>query len=705
MDRLNLDYETRSEVNLTTQGLDRYVNDKSTKVLMAAWRLNGGEIKQWDISQSERPPRELLEALRSPDVIKDAFHAQFERLITNQVLGIRAPHESWRCTMVLAYMMGFVGTLDMIGKAMNLPSDVQKMKEGKRLIKLFSCPQRITRNQPLYWRDHNTDPDDWDLYLLYNRQDVAAESNILRRLNRPDKYPVPDREWRLYGIDQRINDRGVRIDLRLAQGAIELADQRKPEIMRDMRKLTGLSNPGSPAQLQPWLADMGYPFADLKKDSVSKAIREADDKCYPKLMIDVLKMRQASSKTSIAKYKTMLSHYGKGDRYRYYLQMVGAQRTGRWAGRKLQPHNMPRTPKALERLNWLMLANKAIRERDMDTLKLLNGEPMDTIVGCLRSAFIPAEGKKFVVCDLSSIESVVIGWLTNAKWFLDTLAAGHDLYRAFAAEWLQIPYDETKPHRSKAKPATLGAGFRLGGGEEMSDGKKTGLWGYGENMGVFLTREQAHSSVQTFRDLCPEIVQSWYALERAAIRCVQTRQDQKVTWEIRNDAGDVVRSFTLPIVFEFRKPFLAIKLPSGRRLYYFDPKIVESQATSRAGKKYTKRQLTYMGKPQNRPGWERLETHGGKLIENIVQAIARDILAIGMMRVNINGPHPEKTGLGYPIYTVLHVHDELVNEIDERADDQEALAWVHKCMTDPISWAPRIPLGAAGFVGTCYRKD
>lgn len=696
-DFINLDYESRSEIDLKDSGLDLYSAHHSTEIMLAAWSINDGPEQLWDFNDRARPPAELIDALTDPHVEKWAFNAQFERVMTLRRLGIETPYESWRCTMVLAYMMGFVGDLAQVGRSMGIPDDKLKMADGKRLIQLFCKPQRTTRNQRHRWRDALTDPDDWGLFRQYNIGDVRAERAIKARLLRPDKYPIPALEWAHYATDQRINDRGVAINRRFANQAIALAEQRKPQIIEQMARTTGLANPGSPTQLLPWLKDRGYPFDDLRADTVKKVIREASDTGITDEAVDVLKMRQNSSKSSIAKYSTMLKAMGEDDRFRYSLQFHGAQRTARWAGRRLQTQNLPRTPKAYEDLINLVQANKMILRGDLEGLDLLNGEPMDSLVGCIRSAFVPGPGKKFVVCDLSSIESVVIGWLTNCAWFLNTLHAGRDLYRAFAAEWLHIHYDETKPHRGKAKPATLGAGYRLGGGDLLPDGKKTGLWAYGENMGVFMSKDEAHSSVAAFRDLCPEIVHTWYALEKAVMKCLSTKADQEVRWEL--DDG---RAFTLPLTIEHRKPFFAIKLPSGRRLYYYDPKIVSREMEGRDGK-YTKRQISYMGKPQNKKGWVRLYTHGGKLIENIVQAIARDILAIGMRRVEKHGHDPKHTL--WPVETVMHIHDELVNETDIEADDEVVLGFVMKCMTSPISWAPGLPLGAAGFVGDFYRKD
>lgn len=671
-DYMTLDYETRSEADLKKVGLDRYINHPSTEVLMAAWSINGNKVTQWDAMDTPRINRELREALLSPEVDKWAFNAQFERLVTNRVLKLDVPYEHWRCTMCLSYMMGFFGTLAQVGAAMGLPDHLLKQPDGQRLIRMFSMPQRVTKNQPHRWRDCITDPDDYGRFLAYNRQDEEAELAVLTRLR---KYPVPDREWRMYWLDQKINDYGIRINLTHAEQALALAEQRKKQIIVDMKGITGLSNPGSPVQLTPWLKERGYPFDDIQKDTVSKVIREAEEHGITDDALSVLEMRQDASKNSIAKYKTMMVKCGYDGIFRYSLQFHGASRTGRWAGRNLQTQNLPRTPKMLEDVMWMETANQMVCEGDMDGLKLLVGEPMTALVGSIRSALIAREGKELRVADLSSIESVVIGWLTDCRWFLDTLAAGRDLYRSFAAHWLKLHYDDTKPHRSKAKPATLGAGYRLGGGQ-LLNGKKTGLWGYAENMGVFLTQEESQASVDAFRALCPEIVQAWKDLENAAKKCVTTGESVKVGY----------------VTFEMRKPFMCIVLPSGRRLYYYQPQI-KTETVKRVDGDYKRRGLTYMGKQQNGNKWIRIQTHGGKLIENIVQAVARDILIWGLLRA-------DKDGFVIP----MHVHDEIVTEADPD-DNEHTVDRLIEHMTAPISWAKGLPLGAAGWQGTFYRKD
>lgn len=684
-DIIRLDYESRSRTNLKTAGLARYVRDPSTMVLMAAWEENNsGNIDFWDYSMSKRPPKHFIDGLRDPKVLKWAFNAQFERQMTEHVLGIKVPPSSWRCTMVLAYMMGFTGDLAMVGRLVGL--DPEKLKDpiGDKLIGMFSKPKAITKKEPYEWRDFVTHPDEFGQFGGYNRQDVRAESAIGRRLDKPDKYPILDSEWELYGIDQYINDTGLTIDVDFARNALALAEMRKPRIIEEMRDITHLDNPNSTTQLMPWLMDRGYVFGDLRSDTVKKALREADERGLDQEAVEVLKLRLNSSKTSIGKYTTMLDGVVDDNIFPFTLQMHGASRTGRWAGRRLQTHNFPRTPKILEAEVDQEIVKEMIMRRDMEALELYVGEPMDALVGMIRAAIVPKDGYRFVVSDLSSIESVVIGWLTDCEWFLSTLAAGRDLYRAFAAEWLQIPYDETKPHRSKAKPATLGAGYGLGGGKlDPKTHMKSGLWAYGESMGVFMSQKEAQDSVDAFRRLNPEIVQYWRDLEDAARKCIRT-------------GATVVCG---KVTFEFRKPFMAIKLPSGRRLYYFKPFLVKKTieyTDKKTGevKTFESQQICYYGKADSsQKGWGKQYTHGGKLVENIVQAIARDVLVEGIKRALADG-----------FRIPFHVHDEIITEVLVE-DEEHDLDRLRGHMTAPISWAKGLPLGAAGWEGFFYRKD
>lgn len=674
-DHINLDYESRSKVDLKKHGFDRYSSDPSTEILMGAWSVNDGEVQHWDGHRGEKMPAELREALEDPQVIKWAFNAQFERIMTRRCLGIKTDYTSWRCTMVLAYMLGFSGDLGLIGQTIGLPEELLKDPEGKRLINLFSKPQKVTKSNPHLWRDGSTDPDDWDWFCRYNKRDVTTELAIKNRLERYDVLPA---EWDMYALDQYINDTGVYINTDFARSALYLADLRKPQIIEEMQDITGLSNPNSPSQVLSWVKDRGYPFDDLRSDTVKKVIRNSDS--LDDDVVRVLSLRLNSAKSSLAKYQTMLDAVGTDSRFRFSLQMAGASRTNRWAGRRLQTQNLSRTPKIIEAVEDLEIVNKMIEDRDLDALGLYVGEPMDALTGCIRSAITPTPGHRFIVADLASIESVGIGWLTDCQWFLDTLKNKRDLYRSFAAEWLHLPYEETKPHRSKSKPACLGAGYRLGGGFMDAAGKKTGLWGYAEAMGVEMTQSEAADSVKAFRDLCPEIVQAWFALENAVFKVIRTRQP--VEWGC--------------LVIEYAKPFLTIRLPSGRKMYYFRPRIVDREMTvmqgPKKGQKYVKSNFQYEGKVEGANKWGKIFSHGGKLVENIVQALSRDILVEGLKRAHRKG-----------FRIVMHVHDEIITEVPD--DSDLGLDDLMHCMTDSIPWAPGLPLGAAGWEGYFYRKD
>lgn len=676
MTQINLDYESYSEVDIKTEGLDRYSAHPSTEILMAAYSIDGGKVQHEELMRGRKPSAELRDALTDPHVKKWAFNAQFERVMTRRVMKIKTPYTSWRCTMVRAYMMGFAGDLLKVGTQIGLKAEHLKDTEGKKLIQIFCKPQRITKANPFLRRNEMTDPELWEKFCRYNVKDVIAEMAIMNRLA---SFHCLESEWDLYALDQYINDTGVYIDDRLAASALELAEECKPILVSRMQQLTGLDNPNSTAQIKPWLLERGYPFDDMRKDSVTKALREQETNGMEDSAAEVLRLRLGSNKSSLAKYKTMLSGMGYDNRFRFSLQFAGAQRTNRWAGRRLQTQNVSRTPKFLEDVGVLSIANELIRKKDLDGIELLGGNPMDVLAGCIRSALCAAPGHKFVVADLSSIESVGIGWLTDCRWFLDTLSAGHDLYRSFAAEWLKLPYEETKPHRPKAKPATLGAGYRLGGGHMADDGKKTGLWGYAENMGVHMTQQEAQASVDAFRELCPEIVNAWYDLEKCVFRCLRTRK--AVKWRL--------------LTIRYEKPFLTIELPSGRRMFYFRPRIVNRVMTvtsgPRKGETYSKENFQYEGMADNKK-WGPIFSHGGKLIENIVQALCRDILAVGLRRAKAAG-----------FRIVMHIHDEIVTEvpIDSPLTPDDLV----KAMAAPISWAPGVPLGAAAWEGLFYRKD
>lgn len=697
---LNIDFETYCDLDLKEVGLDLYSAHPSCEVLMAAYQIDGGELRHWDRTVNPKMPRDLYEALNDERYEIWAFNAQFERLILNRVLDIWPGIRRFRCTMVLAYMHSYVGNLALISERAGIDQDKQKLSTGDRLMKMFSMPQKLTKDNQLRRFDRRSHPVEWRMFVEYNRQDVVAEVALKKRLWR-EKYPIPQREWDFYALDQEINDRGLPIDRLFVRRALAMAEERKEELVAEMRLLAPeLDNPGSPKQLLPWIQERGYPFFDMKKDSVKKVLtadagrrsgelKQRKGELYPTLTDDcvaMLKLRLQQSRTTPSKYAALLKAMGADQRMRFVFQFAGASRTARFAGRRFQPQNLTSMrlggeDSTHERV--LAICTNAIRRDDFDLVRLLRKEPLDALAGLVRSSVRPKKGKKLIVCDLSSIESVVIGYVSQCERLLNVFRDGKDAYKDFATELFKVAYEEvTSKMRKDAKPATLGAGFRLGGGE-IRDGKKTGLWGYAENMGIDMTRKEAHRGVAVFRRVYEEIPQTWYALEEAIMRTIRTKQPSTV--------NDLIR-------FSYQAPYLVCTLPSGRNIYYLKPKISKvwfewTDKDTGEKKRKLKDQISYMGKQQNGNGWRRIFSHGGKFIENIVQAMARDILREGLMRA---------AAFGFTI--VGHVHDEIICEEDENSD-RYTLANLKKCMIKAISWAPGLPLNAAGYAGYFYRKD
>lgn len=679
-DTFRLDYESKSKTPIAF-GTDRYSKCPSTGILMAAWNTNSGTVRQWDATTGEPMPAELRDALEDPDLPIWAFNASFERQITTNVARIITPFRKWRCTMAQAYMMSFGGGLADVGKAVGIQQDAQKDAAGKKLINRFCIPNRVTKDRPWEWNTRETHPDEWQDFLFYNRQDIVAESAIGDRLL---KYAMPASEWLLYAIDQKINDIGIPVNPDFAISALQLARARQAEVIEELKDLTGLANPNSTTQILPWLKDRGYPFDDLKKDTVTMAMARSsvhlDEECRA-----ALKMRQISAKSSLSKFDKLLEQYDPIDRVmRNQLQFAGGQRTSRWAGRGIQPQNLPRTFKGCEEDPLLTWTTEDIMNGRRDLLDLTFKEPLDVISGMVRSALQTPPGEEFRVADLSSIESVVQGWMTGCAWINEVLESGRDIYKSFGVHLYHKDYDDvTKKERNNSKPATLGGGYGMGGGDLGHDGKRGGLWGYAENMGIDMSKEESHQSVKVFRELCHEIVSYWWELDRSFKKCIRTGKTIRM-----NNAQK-----TCPIIFEKTGAFVIITLPSGRRMFYKDCKIVTKEMIGNNGKPWTAENISYMGWDQTKGMWIPQLTRGAKIFENLVQAISRDILKEGMIRSFRDGFNIRWS-----------VHDELITSA-KIEDDYHTLDRLIEHMTAPISWAPGLKLKAAGWCGWFYRKD
>lgn len=665
---LHVDIETRSRVDIGN-GLDLYVHCPDIEILVVAWAFGDGPVQTWDIHDGDRPA-ELIAALRDPSVKKLAWNARFEQALFARCWDVHVPDEAWIDPMVVVLTLGLPGSLKDAGVALGLPAESLKNTDGSRLIRKFCVPREPTAKKPHEWSTRETDPTDWVRFRHYCEQDVIAERSIWHIVA---PYDLDPGEWALWALDHRINARGLAIDLDLVRGAIALDEREKARSLADLNTLTGLPNGGSVTQLLPWLRDRGYRHGGLDKATVARALSEPD---LADTVREALRLRSEISRTSVAKYASIMNWCGPDGRLRNVLQFAGAGRTGRWAGRGPQFQNLPRPARTVSSEEDMAFAAQCVRERDAATLEAVYGSVPDVLSSLVRAAIVASAGKKLVVCDFSSIEVAVIAWLTGSEPLLDVFRRGQDPYKVFAAGFYRKPYDQvTKAERSFSKPAVLGCGFRLGPGEAKPDGTKVGLLGYADAMGVSMNEEQAKAAVKFYRDTYPEVPQAWYALESAMKQAVRERTD--------------VIALDGRVAFSSDGDCLQMRLPSGRWLKYWQP-LIETVETPWGERRPT---LTYLGKQQMGGKVGRIATHGGKALEQATQATARDVLAEGLRRAEAAGYH-----------VVLHAHDEIVAEVDT---DHPELGVDHLAgvLCAPIPWAETMPLGAAGFEGAFYRKD
>ena len=642
---LGIDIETFSSAPLPKCGVYRYADAPDFEILLFSYAFGDGQVQTVDLAGGEILSGEVLHALTDPGVIKVAYNAQFERVCLSMHLGQWLDPAQWRCTAVMASYLTLPARLGHAARALGLTQ--QKMDEGKDLIRYFSMPCKPTkanggrtRNLPAHA------PDRWAVYKAYNAQDVETERALRKAL---EKYPLPEHEWALYALDQRINDRGVRVDRLLVKQAMAVDQVFSEQAFQRARDLTGLQNPGSVAQLKAWLADQDMPMESMAKKLVQEKAKDAEG-----IVGELLNLRLELSKTSVKKYEAMARTVCRDGRLHGLLQFGGASRTFRWAGRLVQAQNLPQN-----HLPDLALAREVVKAGDAEQLELLFGSITNTLSELIRTALIPKEGCRFIVADFSAIEARVLAWLAGEEWVLEEFRGRGKIYEATAARMFHIPAETiVKGHknyafRQKGKQAVLSCGY--GGGV-----------GALKAMGAKMLEEEMQPLVDAWRSTNRQIVRFWNALDAAARRVVEEHC--------------AVRVGRVALFWQDDKMF--IRLPSGRRLTYLSPRLVDNRFGGKG--------LGYLGSGANGQ-LEVQETFGGKLAENITQAVARDLLAYALLNL-------EKAG--YPI--VFHVHDEVVSEVPTgKGSAEEACAIMGKAP----EWADGLPLRADGYECVFYKKE
>ena len=642
---LSIDLESFSDVDLIKCGVYAYADSPAFEILLFAFSFDGGETQIIDLAQGEQFPEDVVDAIFDVSVTKTAYNANFERTCLSKHFGRYLPPESWHCSAVQASMLALPRSLEDVGRVLGL--DEQKMKEGKELIRYFCVPCKPTkanggrtRNLPCHA------PEKWELFKTYCKRDVDVEKSIRRKLH---KFPIPESEMELYRLDQRINDRGVLVDMGLVRQAIACERLHKEVVTKRAYELTGLENPNSVAQLKGWLGDKGMEAESLSKKAVADMIAETDGEVE-----ELLRLRLLMAKTSVKKYEAMERSVCSDGRVHGLLQFYGANRTGRFAGRLVQIQNLPQN-----HLPDLELARELVKQGRFEDIELVYDSTPNVLSELIRTAFIPKPGCRFVVADFSAIEARVMGWLSGEEWVLDVFRGDGKLYEMTASRMFGIPMSEIgkgSPERAKGKVASLSCQY---------GGSTNGLISMGA-LDMGLTEDELPPLVAAWRKANPHMVQFWWDVDAAAIKAVTEKQKTKVG----------------KIIFEYKSGILFITLPSGRKLSYVKPRM--------AVNKFGRDGLTYEGISENKK-WSRIETYGPKLVENIVQGTARDLLAEAMLRV-------EKKG--YPI--VMHCHDEIIAEVPEGSGSVDEMCEV---MAVQPEWAEGLPLRADGYSCSFYQKQ
>lgn len=656
MKHLSIDIETKSSVDIGKAGLYRYAQSEDFEILLFAYRYDGGDVQIIDLALGEKIPDMVLGDLEKRDVVKHAYNAAFEWYCLNRA-GYTTPLEQWKCTMIHGLYCGYTAGLDATGKAIGLPQDKRKLTTGKALIRYFCTPCKPTKNNGnRIWNLPKHAPEKWELFKEYCQQDVVTESAILARLN---AFPVPEEEEKLWQMDVRMNAFGVKIDADLIYGALQINEMSENVLEYEAKEVTKLDNPNSAVQLLNWIHGKGVEMDNLQKATVAEKL--SGD--LPDDVRRALEIRQQLGKTSIKKYTAMCVAKGKDNRVRGLTQYYGANRTGRWAGRLVQMQNLPRNY-----IKTLDYARKLVKDRNYHGIKILYGNVPDTLSQLIRTAFIPSKGNKFVVADFSAIEARVIAWLAGETWVNEVFATHGKIYEATASQMFHVPIEKIvkgNPEyslRQKGKVATLALGYQGGSNALIAMGA----------LDMGLSEEELPDIVHRWRNANPRIRDLWYAVEEAALAAMRTAQPQAIYNLIFNIESDIV----------YGQNFLTVQLPSGRKLYYPRPFLKENQFGKMAIHYYTVGQQTRK--------WEVASTYGGKMTENIVQAIARDCLAETLRRIDAKG-----------LQVVFHVHDEVI--IDAPMDT--TVEEICDLMAVPIPWAPGLILKGAGFESNYYKKD
>lgn len=656
MQHLSIDIETKSSVDIRKAGLYKYAQSPDFGILLFAYKVDDEEVRLVDLAQGESIPPYIQGALQSPEVIKHAYNAAFEWYCLNRA-GYPTPIGQWRCTMVHGLYCGYPAGLEMAGEVVGLPQDKRKLTAGRALIKYFCVPCKPTKtNGGRSWNLPGHAREKWELFKEYCKQDVETENEILKRLS---LYPVPVEEEKLWQMDVLMNAFGVRVDTEMLEGALFINGISEQKLTEEAVRLTGIANPNSEKQLTAWIYEKtGDGVPDLQKATVSEMLKRD----YPEDVHRMLEIRQQLKKTSIEKYVTMKISKCGDNRIRGVTQFYGAGRTGRWAGRLVQMQNLPRNY-----IKTLDYARETVKKKNYSGLRLLYGNVPDTLSQLIRTAFIPSEGNHFVVADFSAIEARVIAWLAGEQWVNEVFATHGKIYEAAASQMFHVPIEKIvkgNPEyslRQKGKAATLALGYQGGTAALIQMGA----------LDMGLPEDELPDIVQRWRNANPRIRNLWWKVQQASVNCVQTAQPQAVPHLIFALEGDLV----------YGQSFLTVRLPGGRKLFYPKPFISDDR--------FGRATVYYYGLGKSKK-WEAIGSYGGKMTENIVQAIARDCLAEVLKRIQALG-----------LQVVFHVHDEVIIDAPKHVTVEEICA----LMGEPISWAPGLVLKGAGFEGKYYMKD